>query len=203
MENVEEALKKLDPTKPKPAKPAVAWDKLYNQYIENGMTPAKAKEETEKVLGPKPKNPFKKSEGDELLCSSIELIKHDESLGLVFGYAIVCKIEGEDYYDLQGDHIPEDVMLKAAKEFMSADRLALDMHSFKVTKDFDPDSNCGRVVFAWPMTGEVAKAFDLEPSMTGLMIAMEPTAEVLAKFKSGERTGFSIGGFGRREPVTT
>ena len=38
----------------------------------------------------------------------------DEKLDLVFGGAIISKINGEDYIDLQGDIIPEDAMLEAA-----------------------------------------------------------------------------------------
>ena len=45
-----------------------------------------------------------------------EVLKVDESLGLVFGWAIVCAENGNDYYDLQGDHIPESVMLEAATD---------------------------------------------------------------------------------------
>jgi hypothetical protein len=36
-----------------------------------------------------------------------EVLKVDESLGLVLGWAIVCKKDGCDYFDLQEDHIPE------------------------------------------------------------------------------------------------
>ena len=43
-----------------------------------------------------------------------EIKKVDEELGLVMGFAIICKIDGEPYFDTQGDHIPEDSMLKAA-----------------------------------------------------------------------------------------
>src|ERR1700726_2802355 len=33
-----------------------------------------------------------------------EVLKVDESLGLVFGWAIVCPKDGADYWDLQEDH---------------------------------------------------------------------------------------------------
>jgi hypothetical protein len=52
----------------------------------------------------------------------------------------------------------------------------------------------GTMVFAFPLTTDIAKAFDITTPRTGLMIGMKPSAEVLAKFKSGEYTGFSIGG---------
>ena len=40
----------------------------------------------------------------------IESVSLDAKRGLVFGRAIVCKKDGEEYYDLHGDYIPEDVM---------------------------------------------------------------------------------------------
>lgn len=112
--------------------------------------------------------------------------KVDEGLGLIFGFAIVCKQGGEDYYDLQGDHIPEDSMLKAATDFMaSSSRPGNDMHR---TDD-------GTVVFAFPLTSDIAKALDIETPQTGLLIAMRPdNPETLAKAKAGEYRGFSIGG---------
>jgi hypothetical protein len=114
------------------------------------------------------------------------VFKVDEGLGLVFGWAIVCKAEGKDYYDTQGDHIPEGAMLKAAADFMANSRVAKEMHA---------GDEKGSVVFAWPMTADIAKAMGIETKQTGLMIAMKPdNAEILSKFKDGTYTGFSIGG---------
>lgn len=114
-----------------------------------------------------------------------DVIKVDESLGLVLGYAIVCTENGEPYFDVQGDHIPEDSMLKASLDFMENSQVAKEMH--------DGDQT-GTVVFAWPMTEDIAKAFGIETKKTGLMIAVKPNKNMLEKFKSGELTGFSIGG---------
>lgn len=119
-----------------------------------------------------------------------QLLKVDDSLGLVFGYGIVCTEKGEPYYDTQGDHIPESAMLEAAADFMLKSRASTDMHARddgKVVAD-------GTIVFAFPLTADVAKAFGIQTEKTGLMVAMKPSAEVLAKFKDGTYTGFSIGG---------
>lgn len=114
-----------------------------------------------------------------------EIRKVSDELGLVFGYAVVCRVEGQDHYDLHGDHIPEAAMLKAATDFMLYSRVGGDMH----------EAVAGTIVHSWPLTEDVAKAFGLEPKMTGWMIAFKPdTPEMLAKFKSGEYKGFSIGG---------
>jgi len=115
-----------------------------------------------------------------------EFVKVDEELGLVLGWAIICKKDGEPYFDTQGDHIPEHGMLEAAVDFMLSDRISKEMHV---------GDGKGKVVFLWPMTAEVAKAFGIETATTGMMIAVRPEdPEYLEAFKNGELTGFSIGG---------
>lgn len=114
-----------------------------------------------------------------------EVLKVSEELGLVFGWAIVCSEDGEPYFDLQGDHIPQASMLKACTDFAETACLAREMHA---------RPGAGVVVNLMPLTDEVAEAFGITCSKRGLMIAMKPDAEMLEKFKSGELTGFSIGG---------
>jgi Putative phage serine protease XkdF len=113
------------------------------------------------------------------------VVKVDADLGLVFGFAIVCKRDGKPYFDLQDDHITEKAMLEAATDFMIHSRVSKDMH----VGDAD-----GTVVFAFPLTSDIAKSLKIETEQTGLLIAMKPSPEVLAKYKSGDYTGFSIGG---------
>ena len=116
-----------------------------------------------------------------------QVLKVDDGLGLVFGWAIVCKRDGEAYWDLQEDHIPEDAMLSATVDFMQGGAMAKEMHT---------GDGKGTVLFAFPLTEDIAKAFGLETKTTGLMVAMKPSsADMLAKFKDGTYTGFSIGGF--------
>lgn len=129
--------------------------------------------------------------------ANFRIAKVDDTLGLVFGWAIVSKVKGEDYYDLNVDHvgphagervpehIPEDVMMKAACEFMQTARPGNEMHD-------GPDK--GTFVFAFPLTTDIAKAMGISSDKTGLMVAYKAPPEVLAKFKSGEYTGFSIEG---------
>lgn len=107
----------------------------------------------------------------------------------MFGYAVVCLEKGEPYYDTQGDHITEKAMLKAAVDFMENSRTAKAMH--------EGDSIGSAWVF--PLTAEIAKALDLKTDRTGLLIAMKPDADTLEKYKTGEYTGFSIGGFRVRD----
>jgi hypothetical protein len=114
-----------------------------------------------------------------------EVLKVDATLGLVMGFALICKENGEPYFDLQGDHVPEETMLKAALDFMENSRMAKEQHV---------GDECGSVVFAFPLTEDIAKAFNIQTERTGLMIAMRPNGDMLKKFQLGELTGFSIGG---------
>lgn len=114
------------------------------------------------------------------------ILKVDDELGLVMGWAIICTVDNEPYFDKQDDHIPDHGMLDAATDFMLNSRVAKEMHV---------GDEKGTVVFAWPMTAEIAKAFDIETHQTGLMIAMKPdNPEMLEKFRDGTYNGFSIGG---------
>ena len=129
----------------------------------------------------------------EFNTAACDVLKVDRSLGLVFGWAIVCKVDGEPYYDLQGDHIPEDLMLESVTEFAkSTTRPGTDLHT-------KPD---GMVVHSFPLNTELAKALGITTPKTGWLIAMKPnSAEVLEKYASGEYTGFSVGGNCEREAV--
>lgn len=117
----------------------------------------------------------------------------DTDLGVVFGWAIISKIKGVDYFDVQDDHIPERSMLIAATGYMQGRRVAGNMH-----RQIDAEGNVervGTVIFAWPMTAEIKKSMGLKSDFTGLMVGMKvDSPKVLEKFRSGAYTGFSIGG---------
>lgn len=130
----------------------------------------------------------------EPLGDQFRVAKVDESLGLVFGWAIICKQDGADYYDLNVDrdtgkrvpeHITETAMLKAAADFMENSATGKMQHE-------GPER--GKYVFAFPMTTDIAKALGIDTRVTGLLVAYKPDKAMLAKFASGELQGFSIGG---------
>lgn len=125
------------------------------------------------------------------LRTEAQLVKVDDGLGLVFGFAVVSTLAGEPYFDSQGDHITEDALLKAAADFMLHSRVSGDLHARAEDKSVVKD---GTVVFAFPLISEVAKALNIETATTGLLVAIKPSKEVLKKFRDGTYTGFSIGG---------
>lgn len=112
-----------------------------------------------------------------------EAVGVEASDGVVFGWAIISKVDGVRYFDLHGDHIPEQSMLKATSEFMQGKRIACDMHGKEI----------GRIVFAWPMTSDIAKAMGFVCRQTGFMVGMKvDDPAVLEKYRNGTYTGFSI-----------
>jgi hypothetical protein len=136
--------------------------------------------------------------------ASSQIAKVNDELGLVFGYAVVCKeldlakADGSrvmvEHYDTQGHHIPEEVMLKAATDFAINSRASKDMHKGETVQS---------AVFNFPMTEDIAKALGITIEKSGWLIALKPTPAILAKYKSGEYTGFSIGGTGSLEEVAS
>lgn len=121
--------------------------------------------------------------------------KVDSELGLVIGFGAVCTEKGADYYDLHGDHLPEDEMVKATVDFMKSARSAKVQHA---------GEDVGQVVCAFPMSREIFKAlFDgAEPPRSGVIIGWQPTDKaLLKKFADGEFTGFSFGGSAYRDEV--
>jgi hypothetical protein len=131
----------------------------------------------------KPKYPW--GPGAMKFESYAAICKVDESLGLVFGWAMVSKRDGTPYVDVQNDEIPDQAMLEAAADFMAKSRVAKEMHA---------GDQVGEIVFAFPMTEDIAKALEITTKQYGLLIAMKPSADVLEKFKRGELRGFSVGG---------
>ncbi len=134
-----------------------------------------------------------------------DVLNVDEEHGLVFGYAIVCKTRQADgtfaeYYDLNVDvdgvhkgqrvpeHITEDAMFKAAVEAADSG-----MQMPGNVQHAGPDT--GSYYFMLPVTEEMAKALGWTVEKTGLVVGYHPADDdVLAKFKDGTFTGFSIEG---------
>jgi len=114
------------------------------------------------------------------------VLKVDDEQGLVYGWAYVSTEDGELLVDTQGDSIEPIEMEKMATDFMLNSRDAKVMHK---------GDNVGTFVHSFPLTNDIMKAFDIYSDREGWLVAMKPdNPEVLKAYKSGEYTGFSIGG---------
>ena len=111
--------------------------------------------------------------------------------GLVFGWLATAteknaKGQRVPHYDLQGDYLPMDGLIEAGADFMAKSREARQEHQ---------TGEQGAVLFALPMDAAIAKGLGLGlGEYEGLIIGMKPSPAMLAKFVSGELTGFSLGG---------
>ena len=175
------------------------------------------------------------------------LLKVDDELGIVFGFAAVSHHYNPElkrvvpYFDLgytQGgehyqDHIPDHSILKQGLDFMSHSRVAGDLHKSDAVAalrkalaqlgDVSPEVRAeaealvkraeqpsvvdpadralekiaprGDVPFGFPLTMEIADAMSIRSDHYGFLAGIRPDQDLLAKFKSGEYAGFSIGGF--------
>ena len=129
-----------------------------------------------------------------------EIAKVDDELGLVFGWGFICTEGGSPHHDTQGDFISEHEMLKASADFMRDSRVMDIQHDRQ---------QAGDVVFAMPMTKEIASAYNMDlprndtgAEVTGFMLCVKPdSAEEFAKFQDGTYTGFSLEGSAIREAV--
>ncbi len=116
----------------------------------------------------------------------VKVCKVSKKLGLVFGFAIITKVDRKPYFDTQADHIPDETMVCEALDFVKNGAVADDMH--------EKDSDHGYTPFIFPLTEEIADALGIETKKHGLLIAMKPGPEQLAKFEDGTYTSFSLGG---------
>ena len=120
------------------------------------------------------------------------ILKVSTELGLIFGFAMICKVDGEDYYDSDGDHFEEQGMLEASTEFAKSDRVACIMHA---RDGSGVPVQGGVAIHHFPLTTEIAKALDITTKRTGLLMAIAPDdPDELEKARDGIYTGFSIGG---------
>lgn len=122
-----------------------------------------------------------------------QIIKADEDQRVVWGWASVISEDGNPIYDTQGDSISAEVMTKAANAFMMDVRVAKAMHE---------GDQVGEVIHSFPLTNEIAKAFDIFSDREGWIIAMKiHDDDTWEKVKSGELGAFSIGGTAVKEQV--
>lgn len=133
-----------------------------------------------------------------------EVISVDEGYGIVVGYAIVTKVRNddgvlEDYYDLnidtegvyKGQSVPERFTDDSVVEsYVEIRKNAVPLPG----NDMHQGADSGVYYDLFPLTEEIAKSLDIVAKRTGLLCVYKPEPDVLAKFKNGTYTGFSIEG---------
>jgi hypothetical protein len=114
----------------------------------------------------------------------------------LFGWASVVEVNGEPVVDLQGDVISPEEMEKAGYSYVMKSRKGGDMH---LRDNWSPIQK-SEMIESFIVTDEKRAAMGLPDSVpTGWWVGFQvQDPEVWAKVKSGERTGFSIHGTGRR-----
>lgn len=127
---------------------------------------------------------------DQIFKADCTVTDVNESLGIVFGWGMITDINKEPYYDLDNQHIPADLMVKATSSFMENSRISNDSHT---------PTDIGVVVHSFPLSDEIAKSMGVSSSISGWMVGVKPSPDILAKFVSGEYKGFSIEGSGSLE----
>jgi hypothetical protein len=128
-----------------------------------------------------------------------EIAKADSEKQQLFGWASVIEVNGEPVVDLQGDYISADEMEKAAYSYVQKSRKGGDMH---LRDEWEPIQK-SEMIESFIVTPEKRDAMGLPDSVpTGWWVGFKVNdADVWSKVKSGERTGFSIHGKGRRTPA--
>lgn len=143
-----------------------------------------------------------------------KITKVDATLGVVYGWAIVCKErnprtgELEPFYDNDRDgpeHVTEEAMLKASIDFAKGARVMGIEHEEVGSVRKSDEVQYGTAVHLFALTEDIAKSMGIVTQRTGLMIGVAPDRkEDLARYAKGELTGFSIAGarvHGKRQPL--
>jgi hypothetical protein len=143
--------------------------------------------------------------GGQSMSEQVKIIKMDEDQRLVFGFFSINKIGSELVEDLQGDLMETDTLEKAAYDFVLEARVAGEEHVRK---------NVGRLVESVVLTYEKQAAIRKGLEALGIDVKFELGCEgwfggfrvdddkVWQAVKDGRYPAFSIGGSGKRIPIT-
>jgi hypothetical protein len=140
-----------------------------------------------------------KSSEDAPFTLTVPIVKTDEALRTVYGWASVNSEGGALVTDHQGDQVTDAEMIAAAHDFMTSSRHGGLLHASR--EDGTPHSG-GEIVESLVFTADVQKALGIDLGKTGLFVAYrvnDPDAWELVK--SGTLRAFSIGGRAVRVPV--
>lgn len=122
-----------------------------------------------------------------------QIKKIDEDKRLVYGWANVIEVGGNQVVDYQKDTIDEEELVQAAHDFVENSRVAKVSHN---------GGQKGTIVESLVFTRELQKQLGIDLNMTGWLIGVkvndEPTWQSI---KKGDLKMFSIGGQAYKVPV--
>lgn len=108
----------------------------------------------------------------------------DKANTLIFGWAVISEIDGQEFFNVHDTHVPANQeLLKAAMDY-ATDRDA------KVLMNHT-GAPVGELLFAFPVTSEIAAAMGFTSKFNGLLVGIKANETLLAKFEDGTLTGFS------------
>jgi hypothetical protein len=130
----------------------------------------------------------------------VQIVKVDEELRLVFGWANVTMYDDDEVVDSHDDVIESQVLVKAFMDFMASSRVGGVMHLRDETGD---PVGVGEIVFAFPFTADIKKALGIDIPEEGVVIGFRADDDaVWDAVKSEQLKAFSIGGKAIREPIS-
>lgn len=130
----------------------------------------------------------------ETVMKRIEIVaefqKYDQERRIAWGWASVSTVDGNPLYDLHGDYISTDEMVKMADDFMVSTRDGLEMHK---------GNPIGYVLHSMPVTKELAESIGMSTKTEGWLVGMKIVDDkIWEDVKTGKYRAFSIGGLGKR-----
>lgn len=143
----------------------------------------------------------------QLVKADLTISKVDTDQHLVFGWASVSQLGGQDVIDLQGDYVPIEEIEKSAYEYVLECRKGGDMHervAKALTTNWTQPKHTADLVESMVFTPEKYQALGIDPAgmPVGWFLGFKVNdEEQWSLVKSGGRTGFSVHGTGRREPL--
>ena len=144
--------------------------------------------------------PSRLSKADDEFGVTVDFAKFDDDQHTVFGWASIINKDGEEVVDRQGDIIEPDEMAKAAYDYVLVSRKG--GHQHQRTLD-DKPLHVSDMIESMVFTPEKIEKMGLPPTTpVGWWMGFKVNDdEVWKAVKSGEITGMSVHGKGKRTPV--
>lgn len=157
--------------------------------VHHWYVPSEVMVVTETVEGTKKPNAAMEMSASTIKTEArFEVVKLDEQRHRVTGFAMIsCNKNGEPVYDLQGDHISPDELVKAVQDFASI------VGEYRVD-DMHDRSDTGRVVESMVLTAELQKSLSIPEGTQpiGWLVTVEVPKAEFELVKAGKRPMFSI-----------